>query len=240
MKAFLLAAGLGTRLRPITDSVPKCLVPIAGRPLLAYWMDLLAQHGVTDVLINLHHLPDPVRSFASSYLGPVKMELVYEPELLGSAGTLHANREFASGEELFYILYADNLTNVDLTALREFNRAHPAPLTVGLFRAADPRACGIVSLNTESVIVEFEEKPEHPKGDLASAGMFVARPELFRYVSPTSFPYDLGAHVLPALIGRMNGVQVGGYLRDVGTLESLRRADQEWSARLSSSQETPL
>jgi mannose-1-phosphate guanylyltransferase len=232
MKAYLLAAGLGTRLRPITDTLPKCLVPVAGRPLLAWWMDLLEEHNVTDVLINLHHLPDPVRDFARDYQGPVRIELVMEERLLGSAGTLHANRDFVEGEEQFHILYADNLTNVDLSGLRRFNSEHPAALTVGLFHAENPSACGIVTLDEEGTIIEFEEKPEQPNGDLASAGMFVARPSLFRYVDPDSFPYDFGHHLLPRLLadGAMNGVPVQGYLRDVGTHESLQRAEREWKA----------
>jgi mannose-1-phosphate guanylyltransferase len=232
VKAFLLAAGLGTRLRPISDTLPKCLVPVCGRPMLAWWMDHLERHGVDEVLINLHHLPDPVREFAAAYRGPVKIHLVMEETLLGSAGTLDANRAFVEGEEQFFILYADNLTDVDLTALRRFNSEHPAPLTVGLFHAENPRACGIVTLGADGTIEEFEEKPEHPKGDLASAGMFIARAGLFEYVCPSSFPYDLGNHVMPAMIGRMNGVPVEGYLRDVGTLEGLHRAELEWRSRL--------
>jgi mannose-1-phosphate guanylyltransferase len=232
VKAFLLAAGLGTRLRPITDTLPKCLVPVNGRPMLAWWMDHLERHGVDEVLINLHHLPDPVRAFAAEYKGPVKIHLVMEETLLGSAGTLHANRGFVAGEEQFFILYADNLTDVDLSALLAFNTAHPAPLTVGLFHAENPSACGIVSLDDDARIVEFEEKPREPKGDLASAGMFIARGGLFEYVCPASYPYDLGNHVMPTMIGAMNGVLVEGYLRDVGTQEGLHRAELEWPSRL--------
>ncbi len=228
MKAYLLAAGLGTRLRPLTETVPKCLVPIDGRPLLSYWIDQFDRHGITDVLLNLHHLPDPVRRFVDEYRGPVRFELVMEDTLLGSAGTLHANREFVAGQEQFFILYADNLTNVNLTAIREFNGAHPAPLTVGLFHAENPSACGIAETDPEGTIVAFVEKPSHPRGDLASAGMFVARQELFEYVAPLDFPYDLGTHVMPAMIGRMNGVLVDGYLRDCGTYENLARAEREW------------
>jgi mannose-1-phosphate guanylyltransferase len=232
VKAFLLAAGLGTRLRPITDTLPKCLVPVLGRPMLAWWMDQLERHGIDEVLINLHHLPDPVRAFAAEYAGPVRIHLVMEETLLGSAGTLHANREFVAGEEQFYILYADNLNDVDLTALLRFNTEHPAALTVGLFHAENPSACGIVTLDESSTIVEFEEKPREPKGDLASAGMFIARPRLFEYVCPSSFPCDLGNHIMPAMIGDMNGVLVDGYLRDVGTQEGLHRAELEWRLRL--------
>ncbi len=230
MKAFLLAAGLGTRLRPLTDEVPKCLVPIAGRPLLAWWLDLLQRHGVTDVLINLHHLPELVEKFVQSYHGPVGIQTVFEPTLLGSAGTLNANRSFVSGERDFLILYADNLTSADLTALIEEHRGAGGPtMTMALFHAEHPSACGIATLDDEGTIVAFDEKPEAPTSDLANAGLFVATPELFEFIRPESYPWDLGTHVLPGLIGRMHGWQTEGYLRDIGTRESLERAEREWS-----------
>ncbi len=228
MKAFLLAAGLGTRLRPITETVPKCLVPVDGRPLLSHWMDLLQKHGVDEVLVNLHFLPDPVRRFAEDYRGPVTITTVMEDELLGSAGTLDAHREFVRGEEQFYILYADNLTTADLGAIARFNREHPAPLTVGLFHAENPSACGIAELDAHGRIVDFTEKPSEPKSDLAAAGIYVGRQELFQYIRPDRRPYDFGGHVMPSLAGRMNGIIVEGYLRDIGTLASLERAEREW------------
>lgn len=200
--------------------------------MLSWWMDQLERHHVDEVLINLHHLPDPVREFAREYEGGVRIHLVMEPELLGSAGTLDANREFVAGEDQFMILYADNLNDVDLTSLLRFNTTHPAPLTVGLFHAENPSACGIVRLDDDGTIAGFVEKPSAPVGDLASAGMFIARPSLFEYVCPVSYPYDLGNDVMPLMVGTMNGVLVDGYLRDVGTLEGLHRAELEWQARL--------
>ncbi|MCE7933065.1 MAG: nucleotidyltransferase family protein [Chlorobi bacterium CHB2] len=229
MNALLLAAGLGTRLRPITDTLTKCLIPIHGKPLLEWWMDLLERHGVRRVLVNIHHLPDQVRAFAAAYRGGVQITLVHEEHLLGSAGTIHANQEFLREEEQFFILYADNLTNVDLTALKNFNQRYPAPLTVGLFRPENPRACGIAELGAEGIIVGFEEKPQHPRGELASAGVFVGRPELLDYLNPAfPPPFDFGGHVMPRLIGTMNGTEISGYLRDIGTHESLQRAEKEW------------
>jgi len=229
VKAFLLAAGLGTRLRPLTDRLPKPLVPIHGRPLLAWWLDLLELHGVDEVLVNLHHLPDQIRSFANAYTGPVRISLVLEDELLGSAGTIHANRTFVDGEEAFLILYADNITTVDLGALIDFNHNNPALLTVGLFHAENPRGSGIVTLDSDGTIVDFVEKPASPTSDLASAGVFVGRPELLDRIDPDGRrPYDFGAHVMPGLIGRMNGVEIQGYLRDIGTPESLATAEREF------------
>lgn len=231
MKALLLAAGLGTRLRPLTDSIPKCLVPIGGRPLLGWWLELLEREGVTGLRINLHHFPEQVERFLSEYRGPIRVETVYEQVLLGSAGTIAASREFIGREEPFYILYGDNLTNVRLRDLLEHNRRSPAVLTVGLFHAGNPSACGIAERGEgdQGVLTSFVEKPEHPTSDLASAGMFVARPELLDELDPdASRPYDFGGKVMPALVGRMNGVVLDGYIRDIGTHESLRRGIGEW------------
>lgn len=230
MKAFLLAAGLGTRLRPLTDRLPKPLIPIHGRPLLSWWLDLLELHAVDQVLINLHYRPDQIRAFADHYHGPVRISLVMEEELLGSAGTLHANRSFVEGADSFLILYADNITTVDLSALIDFNRSRPSMLTVGLFHADNPRGSGIVALDNDGTIVHFIEKPENPTSDLASAGVFVASQDLLAELDPAGRrPYDLGAHVMPGLVGRMNGVEIQGYLRDIGTHESLARAEREFA-----------
>ncbi len=230
MNALLLAAGLGTRLRPITDTVTKCLIPIHGKPLLAWWMDLLEQHGVRRVLVNIHHLPSQVRDFAAAYRGSVQISLVHEEELLGSAGTIYANRDFFHGQEQFFILYADNLTNVNLTALKNFNQRNPTPLTVGLFRPENPQNCGIAELDADGIIIGFEEKPKNPRGELASAGVFVGRPELLEYLQPTlPAPFDFGGHVMPRLIRKMNGTEISGYLRDIGTHQSLQQAEKEWS-----------
>ena len=117
MKAFLLAAGLGTRLRPITDTTPKCMLDIGGRPLLDIWLDAFECAGVDEVLVNLHHLPDVVRRHLAARTGLPIVRTVFEPELLGSAGTLLANREWIAGEEAFLACYADNLTDFDVRSL---------------------------------------------------------------------------------------------------------------------------
>jgi mannose-1-phosphate guanylyltransferase len=122
MKAFLLAAGLGTRLRPITDSTPKCLLPVGGRPMLDIWLDALAKAGVSDVLLNAHHLADQVEEHVAARVGAPTVHLVVEPELLGSAGTLRANRDFVIGEDMFLAINADNLTDFDLGVLIDAHR----------------------------------------------------------------------------------------------------------------------
>ncbi len=230
MKAYLLAAGLGTRLRPITDKIPKCLVPICGRPLLAWWMDLFASCGVTEVLINTHYLPDPVRQFIkeNNSTSSVKLVEVYEEQLKGSAGTIRDNRDFVKGCDDFLIVYADNLTNADLKAMTEFHLSKKAPLTMGLFHTNRPKECGIAALDADDHITEFVEKPEHPKSDLANAGVYVANAVLFEYI-PKEGMCDLGKDVLPKLVGSMYGYEIKDYLIDIGTMPNYEKAQEDWS-----------
>ena len=230
MKAFLLAAGLGTRLRPITDTTPKCLVQIDGTPLLDIWLDKLAGAGVEEVLVNLHHLPDRVRVHLSQRPQPVTVHTVHEPTLLGSAGTMLENRDFVAGEDMFLAINADNLTDFDLRRLVDAHQESGAVATLALFRAPDPRMCGIVELQ-DQVVVSFEEKPEHPRSDLANAGLYAFRPGVIGLVSEP-LPRDIGRHLLPQLVGRARGLSIGdSYFADIGTQEALRRARREWPGR---------
>ena len=121
MKAFLLAAGYGTRLRPLTEIVPKCLVPINGKPLLRYWIDLFEKHGIDEVLINLHYLSEQVVKYVENENTSIKWHFTYEQELLGSGGTIFANQDFIKDNEPFFICYADNLTNLNLTDMLNYH-----------------------------------------------------------------------------------------------------------------------
>jgi mannose-1-phosphate guanylyltransferase len=231
VKAFLLAAGVGSRLRPLTDTTPKCLVTIDGAPLVDIWLRQLAAAGVDEVLVNVHHLAEQVEAHLAARPQPVTVRTVYEPTLLGSAGTLLANRGFVDGEELFLAVNGDNLTDVDLRGLVEAHRAAAVMATLALYRAPDPRACGVVELR-DGVMVSFEEKPAHPRGDLANAGLYVFSPDVIDLVQPP-LPRDIGYDVLPQLVGRAGGVSVGdAYFADIGTPEALERARREWPARM--------
>ena len=229
MKAFLLAAGEGTRLRPLTDDLPKCLVPINGKPLLAVWLELCQRHGIDEVLVNLHWKPQAVRSFIrESSFGP-KVLLVEEPQLLGSAGTVAANRSWVAGEECFWILYADVLTDADLGGMLAFHRRHGRPFTIGLVPTDQPHRCGIAVLDKDGVVVAFEEKPQGPKSNLAFSGLFLSSPEIFDFI-PATVPVDLGGAVLPRLIGRMQAYRIQEYLMDIGTMQNYQAAQEAWRA----------
>ena len=238
MKAFLLAAGKGTRLKPYTDSIPKCLIPIHGKPLLAIWLDHLRQQNIQEVLINTHHHAHQVDAFVRGYSHrrDIHIVLSYEPELLGSAGTILHCRDFVDSEDDFMILYADNLTNVNLKRLATFHRncrEKEGVLTMGLFHSPNPASCGIAELDSDQKIVAFSEKPEKPQSSLANAGIYMASREIFACFpatppNPSGSVLDFGHHVLPLLAGRMYGYPITEYLRDIGTIESYRQALTEW------------
>jgi len=227
MKAFLLAAGLGTRLKPITDLTPKCLVNIYGKPLLAWWIDLFENHGIDEVLINLHHLPDQVVTFIESYRSKVKFQYFYEDKLLGSAGTLRQNKEFVNDEKAFFICYADNLTNYNLTEFFRFHSKKNNFFSMSLFRTDKPTTKGIAVLDEEDIVIDYIEKPSNPTSNLANAGIYIASPEVLEVI-PELDVTDIGFHLLPKLIGRMNGWESKDYLIDIGMHSDLAKAEIEW------------
>ena len=230
MKAFLLAAGYGTRLRPLTNTIPKCLVPICGKPLLEWWMNLFEKYGVEEVIINTHYLADAVRNFIKNYNKKNKnLKLIefYEPELLGSGGTILANRAFVESENEFLICYADNLTNLNLIKLVEFHKTQNALLTMGLFYTNKPKECGIAAIDENGLIYEFVEKPQFPKSNLANAGVYVTNSNIFKYI-PFKQPCDFGKDVLPKLVNKMYGYQIKDYLLDIGNLDNYEKAQKEW------------
>lgn len=232
MKAFLLAAGVGSRLRPITDSIPKCMLVIDDRPLLDIWLDALDSAGVDEVLLNLHHLPDVVRRHIAARAAPPAVRTFFEPELLGSAGTLVANRGWVAGEELFLACYADNLTDFDLRSLIDAHREHDAIATLTVFHSERPSAGGVVDLDASGRVTGFVEKPREPASDLTNAGMYAFRPAVLDEIDGVP-PRDIGYDLLPRLVGRARAVLVDGYFRDVGTPDAYRRAREEWPVRVS-------
>ncbi len=228
MKAFLLIAGKGERLRPLTYETPKCLLPIKDRPLLAYWFDLFNRYNIKEVLINLHHLPEKVTAFIRSRRdNGIKVTEFYEKELLGTAGTVSANRAFVEGEKTFFIFYGDNLTNTNLDKMALFHKKKKSFFTMGLFKTGNPSRGGVAVLDSDSRIVEFEEKPKSPKNDLINGGIFLATNEIFKYM-PERKIMDFGFDVLPDMTGKMYGYVIPEYLIDIGTPSSYKQACAEW------------
>jgi len=226
MKAFLLAAGKGTRLLPLTLTTPKCLVPVSNKPLIEYWFDLFSLYGINDVLINTSHLAEKVRKYISNSSKGLNIKLTYEESLLGSGGTVKKNWDFVKGESSFFICYADNLTNINMQRMLEFHNKHKKDFTLALLRVPNPKECGIVELDENSSVISFNEKPENPVSDLAFAGIMLSNRNLKNYF-PEHDCFDLGFDVLPRVTGYASGYIMNEYLLDIGTYKKLEQAEED-------------
>lgn len=232
MKALVLAAGEGRRLRPLTLRQPKPMLPVAGKPVLEHVIALLRQHGVTDIAINLHHRPQAiVNYFGDGERFGVRITYSWEKRLLGSAGAVKKlARYFRDGA--FFVVYGDLLTDLDLTALGRFHTRVGAAVTVALYWVEEPARCGIVELLEDGRIGRFVEKPapEEAFSNLANAGVYVMEPWIAEYI-PDATPYDFGHDLFPRLLREgvpIYGYPIKEYLVDIGSPERYHRACWEW------------
>jgi len=232
LKAFLLAGGDGTRLRPLTDTVPKCLVPIGGVPMLQIWLHACKNLGISEVLINLHAHAELVRQYLQRGADGIRFRIAEEPRLLGSAGTLRANRDWVASDDCFWVFYADVLNRADLPAMLRLHQRRRPAATLGVYRVSDPARCGIVTVGDDGVIREFVEKPKNPASNLAFSGLMVGTPELLDVI-PARTPADIGFDVLPHLAGRMLPFMIKDYLIDIGTMENYLAAQATWTDLMS-------
>jgi mannose-1-phosphate guanylyltransferase len=157
MKALLLAAGLGTRLRPLTDETPKCLIPIKGRPLLDIWIEILLNCNITKILINTHYLYNLVEEFINNSPYKSYITLVYEDKLLGTGGTLLKNKFFFDNNEPFIVIHADNYCKCNFKDFinSHFYKPSYTLMTMMIFKTHDPKSCGIVELDNNNVVQKF-------------------------------------------------------------------------------------
>lgn len=226
MKAFLLAAGHGTRLRPHTDAVPKCLLPIKGVPMLEIWLRLCRQHRVSEILVNTHAHAAAVGEFISQWRDGVQVRVIEEPELFGSAGTLRVNRGWVESEDKFWVFYADVLTCADLDSMLHCHSPENAA-TIGVYEVPDPQRCGIVTLDRNDLVLSFVEKPAQPTSNLAFTGIMIAT-HAFLDAIPEKPGADIGFDVLPRLVGKTRAYRIQDYLLDIGTRENYERAQVSW------------
>jgi mannose-1-phosphate guanylyltransferase len=221
---------MGTRLRPLTDSVPKAMVDIAGRPLLDRWLAMLFAGGIERVLVNTHYLAPVVENFVRSSRWSGSVDLVDEKLLLGTGGTLMANRAWFGGGPLL-VTHGDNASDLDVAAFAHAHAARPPHVlaTMALFRTDHPQSCGIVVMDRDRIIREFHEKKADPPGNLANAAAFIFEPGIFSYLEAAGKNViDLSAEIIPQLVGRIQGFEIEGYHRDIGTPESLEMARQHY------------
>ena len=233
MRALLLGAGIGSRLRPLTATTPKCLVPIHGRPLLDYWLDLVFEGGIDRVLLNTHWLAEQVRDHVARSPWRSRIDLVHEDELLGTGGTVLANRAWFQ-DRAFLLAHADNLTDFDVGGFIAAHRNRPPRhvMTMLGFRTDDPSSCGILELDEKSSVMAFHEKVEAPPGNLANGAVYIFEPQVIDDIARLGKPVvDLSTEVIPGYLGRILCVETEGYHRDIGTPQSLRQAHSEFKPR---------
>jgi len=226
MKALLLAAGFGTRLRPLTNHTPKCMVEIGGSPLLDMWIESLAAAGVERFLVNTHHLSDVVRRHLESHPLRHRITVVHEETLLGTGGTLRANHAFCN-EGTTLVAHADNVCVCDWKAFFKAHARRPAgtEMTMMTFKTPSPQSCGIVELDDRGVVMAFHEKQAEPPGDTANAAVYLFEPSVMERLVSASPPIDdVSTGLLPQMLGRMNTWFNNGLLIDIGTPETLERA----------------
>ncbi len=226
MKAMVLAAGLGTRLKPITFELPKPMVPVLDRPVMAHIVGLLQAQGFDDLIANIHHYPDTIRD----YFGE-RLTYRYENELLGTAGGVRNVADFF-GDDPVVVVSGDALTDLDLNALVERHRSAGGIATLTVKKVADTREYGVVIHDTEGRIQGFQEKPEPAEAlsDLGNCGIYCFSPEIFDYFPETPFA-DWAEDVFPALLEHdvaFHVHQIYDYWNDVGSLEELRQGT--WDA----------
>jgi mannose-1-phosphate guanylyltransferase len=223
MKAMVLAAGLGTRLRPLTYELPKPMVPVLDRPVMAHIVDLLDRHGYDEVIANLHYFPETIRG----YFGD-RLEYREEPELLGTAGGVRNCADFLCGDGggPFLIISGDALTDIDLTAFVARHEAAGGIGTLAVKRVHDTREFGVVLHDADGRITGFQEKP-HPDealSDLGNCGMYLFEPEIFDYFPDRPF-VDWARDVFPALLEHdvpFHIHAIDEYWNDVGSLDELK------------------
>jgi mannose-1-phosphate guanylyltransferase len=229
MKALLLAAGLGSRLRPLTDSIPKCLVPIGGRPLLDYWLHNLFSVGIERILINLHYHEELVLNFLNKSKFKDRIDTVYEAELLGTAGTMAKNLKYFAGER-FLVAHADNFCICDFNAFQVAHNSRPseASLTMMTFNAPNPEQCGVVEIDEEKIVQQFFEKIVNPPSTLANAAVYIVENDVAQFCNTLPVGYsDISLHVVPKYLGHIFTWQNNTYQIDIGTPESYASANKK-------------
>jgi len=235
IKALLLAAGMGSRLRPITLKIPKCLVKIDNKCLLEIWLDKLFLIGCKEVLINTHYLHEEVKNFLQNYDSKdMLITNTYEEELLGTAGTLEKNLNFFSNS-LGLVLHADNMTDDNLQNLvnTQLKSKENCILSMLTFKTKNPSLCGIVETNNEQILIGFHEKKNNPPGNIANGAIYAFDEEFLKFMKKIKpKPFDISKDIIPKLIGRIQTCYTNEMFIDIGNPESLEKAQKFWENKL--------
>lgn len=228
-KAILLSAGFGTRLRPLTNNIPKCLVPINGKPLLQIWLEQLSKNGITEFLINSHYLSEQVHTFIEQSPFNKQVTIFHEAELLGTLGTLKATVGFWQNEDVL-VAHADNLCLCSWHKFQQvFSEKSDDVLgTMMVFNTDMPQSCGIIEYNDSGLVTYFHEKVANPPSNLANAAIYLFDQRVSQLIAQAKpQETDISLHLIPKLMNQLNFWPTDGYCRDIGSLSSLAKAESD-------------
>ncbi len=233
MPALLLAGGLGTRLQPITDTIPKCLVPILNRPLLDIWIEKCLSANMDPIIINLSYLKEKVEEFLFSSKryqdNKEKFLLLYEEELKGTGGTLLSAEQHLLGGT-FFVAHADNLSFFSMEEFYSCHKNRPANCLVSAmsFITPTPETCGIFEIDDKGMVLAFHEKVSHPPGNLANGAVYFMEPPVIDILKKSAnLKSDISLDLLPHCMGRMQSFPNLLYHRDIGNLSSYQIAQED-------------
>lgn len=242
MKAMILSAGVGSRLYPLTDKLPKPMLPLANKPALEYLVDLCANNGIKDIRMNLHYLPEAIDTyFHDGKKWGVNISYSLEKKLLGTAGAVKRSERFL--DDTFVVLSGDGFTNINLAEMLTFHKSSGAKVTIAVKKVDDPSKFGVVVTENDGKILEFQEKPkkEEAKSDTVNLGIYIIEPEILSLIEK-NVPYDFGYQLFPKILEMkipFYAYQTEAYWTDIGDIQEYRNLNLDLvSNRISGSEIT--
>ena len=229
IRALLLAAGIGSRLWPLTRHWPKCLMPVGGRALLEHWLCSLYREGIKKVLVNIHYHRAAMECFLERRYFSDWVSPVYESELLGTAGTFITNAKYFEGATVL-LAHADNWCQCDLRGFLDYHsksRPNNTLITMMTFRSNTPRSCGVVELDANGIVQNMHEKVSNPPTDLANGAVYLIEPSVLDWLTRHPHLTDFSTEVIPSFMGRIATWENKNIHRDIGVVESLVAAQKD-------------
>jgi len=220
LKAFLLAAGKGLRLRPFTNHIPKCLIKIKKKPLLSYWLNELEKNNINKIFINTSYKSEKIHNYIRNHKNFNRIKILNEKKLLGTAGSLIKNINLFKDDNLI-LIHADNFTKFPLSRLINAHKSRPEKclITMMIFNTNNPKTCGIVKLDEDKIVTEFIEKPKKPKSNLANCAIYILSKNFFKTFEFKKNMYDFSLDVIPYLLGKIYTVKNNDKFYDIGHLK---------------------
>ena len=228
MKALVLAAGRGSRLGNITENLPKPLVEVKNKPVIEYLIRKLIDLNVSEIFINMHYKHELLEKFILDSNYRTKITLIYEPELLGTAGTLKSLIDVLSTED-FIVMHADNYFQDDLKILKQKHLATNSDylITLGTFLVLNPEKFGTFELTDDHDVIKFFEKQKDSPSKIANSAIYFMKPGIKEVVNTLNeYENDISLHVIPKLLGKIKAFELTGYFYDIGTPENLLLANE--------------